>query len=703
MPLVSICIPTRSARRLAYLGEAVASARAQTHADLEIILSDNGHDEAIRAFAREQESVDPRVRYRRNDPSVSLGGNFNAALQSARGDYVLFNGDDDRLLPTCIERLLAAHSSDTVLAFANHYVIDAKGDRDDALTRHHVVAYGRSELPAGRVADPVACAWSNSVPIPASLIRAAEAQRVGINVKTTPCDVELFVRLANEVGTFVFVPEFLTEYRVHLGSESAAGVPKNLILDDLVRIPAPRHVEPIKRRFIGEALLAAVSAALKAGKVAEARALIGQGYYPTLRERPSYVLMQRPVVVCGHRAHAARRAQPRRARMTTSAPTPQVTRPYAIVTGDFVRTGGMDAPNYALASFLARRGNPVHLVTYRADETLLAYPNVTMHRVRKPIGAYSLGSPFLAGTGYLHAAAIAREGGNVVVNGGNCPFPGVNWVHYVHAAFTPIVSGPRWRRAKTRMLHGVNQWTERNSLLAARVVIANSERTRRDLVERVGVPDPRIRTIYYGVDPTQFRPPAADERESARAELGWTDGRPRVVFVGALGDRRKGFDTVHDAWRTLCGEASWDADLVVVGTGTELPKWQERARRDGIADRVSFLGFRRDVFRILWASDVLVAPTRYEAYGAGVHEALCSGLPALVSSEAGVAERYPPSLSALLLDDPESATELARRLRTWAGARAEWREQVLALSSVLRARDWDVMAGDIVALCEESA
>jgi glycosyltransferase involved in cell wall biosynthesis len=360
----------------------------------------------------------------------------------------------------------------------------------------------------------------------------------------------------------------------------------------------------------------------------------------------------------------------------------------------------MDMPNFALARFLARGGHPVDLVSYRVDEELLQYPNVTVHRVPKPAGAYALGAPLLSAYGIARARSVVRRGGKVVVNGGNCPFPGANWVHYVHAAFTPVTSGSRWRYAKTKALHQVNILTERTALRRARLVIANSQRTRRDLVERVGVADERIQTVYYGVDPVLFRPPTPEQREEARVALGWSDGRPRVVFVGALGDRRKGFDVVHEAWRELCRETSWDADLVVVGRGDELPRWRARARMDGIGDRVHFLGFRSDVFRVLWASDALVAPTRYEAYGAGVHEALCCGLPALVSADAGVAERYPEDLRSLLLADPESARDLAATLRTWAQRRTAWKERVGALSESLRLRGWDDMARDIVRLCE---
>ncbi|MGH7272381.1 MAG: glycosyltransferase family 4 protein, partial [Polyangiaceae bacterium] len=72
-----------------------------------------------------------------------------------------------------------------------------------------------------------------------------------------------------------------------------------------------------------------------------------------------------------------------------------MTPPYVIVSGDFVRTGGMDQANYALASYLARRGRTVHLVAYRASSDLVARPGVVFHRIPKPAGAYTLGGPLL--------------------------------------------------------------------------------------------------------------------------------------------------------------------------------------------------------------------------------------------------------------------------------------------------------------------
>src|SRR4051812_46729055 len=115
-----------------------------------------------------------------------------------------------------------------------------------------------------------------------------------------------------------------------------------------------------------------------------------------------------------------------------------MSRLWLLVTGDFTPLGGMDRANHALASYLARReGNEVHLVTHRAWPDLTAFPNVRLHRVARPFGKHMLGLPLLARAGMRRARRLAGLGGRVVVNGGNCAWGDVNWVHYVHAAWRP--------------------------------------------------------------------------------------------------------------------------------------------------------------------------------------------------------------------------------------------------------------------------
>jgi glycosyltransferase involved in cell wall biosynthesis len=373
----------------------------------------------------------------------------------------------------------------------------------------------------------------------------------------------------------------------------------------------------------------------------------------------------------------------------------QTLRPYVIVTGDLVLTGGMDRANLALAIYLARHGHQVHAVAHRVDPELSSQPNVTFHRVSKPANSYFVSGPLLNRAGRRIGRQIAAEGGRVVVNGGNCFFGDINWVHYVHAAYQPTGVHALARRLKTAYTHRLFLAAEARCLKAARIVIANSNRTKRDLIERVGIAPERIHTVYYGNDRNLFFPPSDGERIQIRERLEWSADRPVVMFIGALGDRRKGFDTLFSAWMRLCQTSSWDADLVVVGRGAELPAWQQRAVDSKMQNRIRFLGFRSDVPDLLRAADVLVAPTRYEAYGLGVQEAFCCGIPAIVSAGAGIAEQYPAGLQSLLLPDCEDAADLASRLLSWRANLSSLQSGSGLLGDRLRSRTWDEMAREI--------
>ncbi|KFE71497.1 glycosyltransferase family 4 protein [Hyalangium minutum] len=375
-------------------------------------------------------------------------------------------------------------------------------------------------------------------------------------------------------------------------------------------------------------------------------------------------------------------------------------RPYTLIAGDFVATGGMDRANLALAHYLARQGGPVRLVAHRVADELLAFSNVRFVQVPKPAGAYMLGEPILDAVGRLWALRTHAEGGQVLANGGNCSVPAANWVHYVHGAYASSGTGSLLRRIKGRISHRLYLRGERQALRRARVIIANSERTKADLVAATGAVPERVHVIYYGIDSERFRPRTAQERVEARAALEWPEGRRVALFVGALGDQRKGFDTVFPAWVQLCARGDWNVDLKVVGVGAQREHWEREARERGLGERIQFLGFRKDVPQLMAAADLLLAPTRYEAYGLGVHEALCTGLPALVSRTAGVAERYPSELKALLLDDPNDVGELVRRLEDWRTHEAEFAPHIAALAERLRSHTWDSMSAQIVELLE---
>ena len=365
---------------------------------------------------------------------------------------------------------------------------------------------------------------------------------------------------------------------------------------------------------------------------------------------------------------------------------------WLLIAGDFVPLGGMDRANHALARHLAAdEANRVDIVAHRVWPDLERADNVTVHPVPRPLGSHLCGAPLLA----LGAHRLARRfPGRIIANGGNAPHTAdVSWVHYVHGAYDP--GHARRLRLRGQLAHGYYLAREAWGLHRARIVICNSRRTAEDVRDRIGVPPDRIRVVYYGSDPVLFAPVRAEERRAARAALNWPLDRPVALFIGALGDHRKGFDQLFEAWRQLCGDASWDVDLAVVGHGRDLPTWQRRARECRLGARVRFLGFRDDVERVIAACDLLVHPARYEAYGLAIHEAICRGLPAIVAATAGIAELYPATLRDLLVQDVEDATEIADRIHRWRWDADAAAARVRDFSDRLRSRTWRDMSAEI--------
>lgn len=105
-PSVSIAIPTYN--RADKLERAVRSALAQTHSDLEVVVSDNASTDDTGERLARLEASDPRVRTVRQGANHGMVANLNAAGALAVGKHVMLLSDDDWLAPRCVEATLAA-------------------------------------------------------------------------------------------------------------------------------------------------------------------------------------------------------------------------------------------------------------------------------------------------------------------------------------------------------------------------------------------------------------------------------------------------------------------------------------------------------------------------------------------------------------------------------------------------------------------
>jgi glycosyltransferase involved in cell wall biosynthesis len=81
-----------------------------------------------------------------------------------------------------------------------------------------------------------------------------------------------------------------------------------------------------------------------------------------------------------------------------------------------------------------------------------------------------------------------------------------------------------------------------------------------------------------------------------------------------------------------------NTNLLIVGPGPEESNLRKLARDLGIADRVYFMGERRDVREVLQAMDIFALPSIAEGISNTILEAMASGLPVVATNVGGNAE-----------------------------------------------------------------
>lgn len=97
----SILLPAYKAK---YLKECIDSVISQTYDNFELIIVDDASPEDLYSIV--DQFADCRIRYYRNDVNfgaINVVDNWNKCLSFAKGDYVICLGDDDKLLPYCLE------------------------------------------------------------------------------------------------------------------------------------------------------------------------------------------------------------------------------------------------------------------------------------------------------------------------------------------------------------------------------------------------------------------------------------------------------------------------------------------------------------------------------------------------------------------------------------------------------------------------
>jgi len=127
-PPITIGLPVYNGER--FLSDALASIRAQTFADFQLVISDNASTDRTLDIVGEHAAQDDRIVLLRSEFNHGAAWNYNRVLGACRSPYFKWAAADDVLAPTFLERLhatLEASSTAVVLAYPHTQFIDADG------------------------------------------------------------------------------------------------------------------------------------------------------------------------------------------------------------------------------------------------------------------------------------------------------------------------------------------------------------------------------------------------------------------------------------------------------------------------------------------------------------------------------------------------------------------------------------------------
>lgn len=183
----------------------------------------------------------------------------------------------------------------------------------------------------------------------------------------------------------------------------------------------------------------------------------------------------------------------------------------------------------------------------------------------------------------------------------------------------------------------VTLWIERLALRRADRVVGLTARATGDAGRILGVGHDRLRTVSDAVHADEFLVrTGAEHRRVFSQRYGVPDSGRTVVYVGRISPE-KGWRDLPFLARALAGG---NAFLLVCGDGPDRSRLEAALRRQCPEGNWAVTGFlpRQDIRTAMQIADALVLPSRREAFGSVLLEAMASGLPAVAYAVGGIPE-----------------------------------------------------------------
>lgn len=184
------------------------------------------------------------------------------------------------------------------------------------------------------------------------------------------------------------------------------------------------------------------------------------------------------------------------------------------------------------------------------------------------------------------------------------------------------------------------------------------------------IPRNKIRIFKNAIDVNKFfyKP---NIRKSYRKKIGVED----CFVIGNVGRfvYQKNHEFLLDVFQAINKEMK-DTRLLLIGDGELLESMKEKAKIDGIENKVLFMGKRKDVAELMQAMDIFCLPSRFEGLGMVLIEAQCNGLNCIASENVPKEAKITKHLVFLPLDIQVWKENIVRRYNNFHREKSDMRQ-----------------------------
>lgn len=208
--------------------------------------------------------------------------------------------------------------------------------------------------------------------------------------------------------------------------------------------------------------------------------------------------------------------------------------------------------------------------------------------------------------------------------------------------------------------------------LGFKLLIANSNMMKDDLVSRYKIPESRIKTVYPGNDPGRFSvEKRLESRGKSRLDLGVQDDEFLAGLITSGNFEKRGVAALFKAVNCIPDEKLHCCKFLVVGKEKNFSSYLSLLKENA-RNKIIYIPQEKQIEKLYYALDLYLLPAYIEEFGLVIQEAMACGLPIITTRNVGASELLPPEQGTYILDtvDPQILCE-----------------KILALAADVTARD----------------